>query len=219
MTIHVRAGITDLLTVNPGLAAQWHSARNGDLRPTQVTVSSGRKVWWLCAEGHEWAAPICRRSQGRGCPVCAGKVAVPGVNDLATLNPTLAAEWNPAKNGDLLPSQVTAGSGKKVWWLCGACGHEWAAAISNRSRGRGCPVCKNRATTRQWTGLGSMEPALAAQWHPALNDGLTPAEVTRYSSKKVWWLCPDCGREWQASVANRSRGTGCPARHRPPQTV
>lgn len=34
---------------------------------------------------------------------------------LATVNPKLAAEWHPTKNGDLSPDQVTAGSGKKVW--------------------------------------------------------------------------------------------------------
>ncbi len=44
-----------------------------------------------------------------------------GQNDLATVNPNLAAEWHPSKNGSLLPSQTTAGSNKKVWWL-GKCG-------------------------------------------------------------------------------------------------
>ena len=52
-----------------------------------------------------------------------------GLNDLATVNPDLAAEWHPTKNAPLLPSQVTGGSSKKVWWL-GKCGHEWEAVIS-----------------------------------------------------------------------------------------
>ena len=51
-----------------------------------------------------------------------------GQNDLATVNPNLAAEWHPSKNGSLLPSQTTAGSNKKVWWL-GKCGHEWEREI------------------------------------------------------------------------------------------
>ncbi len=37
-----------------------------------------------------------------------------GVNDLAATFPELAAQWHPDKNGDLLPSMVTAGSNKKV---------------------------------------------------------------------------------------------------------
>lgn len=63
-----------------------------------------------------------------------------GQNDLATVNPNLAVEWHPSKNGSLLPSQITAGSNKKVWWL-GKCGHEWEAAIYSRAAGKGCPYC------------------------------------------------------------------------------
>lgn len=53
---------------------------------------------------------------------------VTGLNDLATVNPDLAAEWHPAKNAPLLPSQVAAGTKKKVWWKCHL-GHEWEAAF------------------------------------------------------------------------------------------
>ena len=34
-----------------------------------------------------------------------------GVNDLATTHPKLAVEWHPTKNGELKPSDVSAGSG------------------------------------------------------------------------------------------------------------
>ena len=51
-----------------------------------------------------------------------------GLNDLATVNLDLAAEWHPTKNSSLLPSQVTAGSSKKVWWL-GKGGHELGLVV------------------------------------------------------------------------------------------
>ena len=35
---------------------------------------------------------------------------------MLTRNPQLANEWNYEKNGDMLPSNVTVFSGKKVWW-------------------------------------------------------------------------------------------------------
>ena len=71
--------------------------------------------------------------------------AIPGKTDLATVNPTLAAQWHPTLNGDLLPSQVAPRSHKKVWWRCPTCGHEWTAMIANRSRGTGCPQCDLRS--------------------------------------------------------------------------
>jgi hypothetical protein len=35
-------------------------------------------------------------------------------------------------------SQLTAGSGRRCWWRCRSCGHEWEAAVANRVRGSGC---------------------------------------------------------------------------------
>ena len=63
-----------------------------------------------------------------------------GYNDLETLNPTLAKEWNYEKNSGLKPEDVMPNSSKKVWWKCQN-GHEWQATINNRSNGRGCPKC------------------------------------------------------------------------------
>lgn len=41
------------------------------------------------------------------------------------------------------------------------------------------------------------------------NSGLTPADITPNSNKKVWWQCKK-GHEWQARIADRNRGRGCP---------
>ena len=38
---------------------------------------------------------------------------IPGRNDLATVNPALAAQWDYESNGDLNPTIVSAGSSKK----------------------------------------------------------------------------------------------------------
>ena len=70
------------------------------------------------------------------------KKLIVGTNDLQTVNTNLALEWHPINNGELLPSMVTSGSSKKVWWK-GKCGHEWYALISSRSDGHGCPYCKD----------------------------------------------------------------------------
>ncbi len=37
---------------------------------------------------------------------------------LAEVNPALAKEWHPTKNGDLTPFDFAAKSNKKVWWKC-----------------------------------------------------------------------------------------------------
>ena len=60
------------------------------------------------------------------------------------------------------------------------------------------------------TDLGTICPELIKEWHPTKNGELTPWDVTAHCSKKVWWVCSACGHEWEAYVANRSKGHGCP---------
>jgi very-short-patch-repair endonuclease len=132
-----------LLSLNQALAAEWNYEKNGVLLPEHVTSNSSKKVWWKCSDDHEWQATIQSRNNGKGCPFCSGRVVISGVNDLQTLNPALAQEWNFEKNGDISPSSVKSNSGKKVWWKC-AYGHEWQATVAKRNAGSGCPHCHNK---------------------------------------------------------------------------
>jgi hypothetical protein len=70
-----------------------------------------------------------------------------GINDLATVNPELAKEWHPTKNGDLTPDMVNVDSNRKVWWQLPYddpktgehFDFEWEATVANRNKGMGCP--------------------------------------------------------------------------------
>ena len=202
-----RASLAD---ADPRLAAQWHPTRNGGLRPSAFSPRSRRRVWWLGPCGHEWETSVYNRAQGRGCPYCAGRKVLAGFNDLATKDPELAAQWHPEKNGSLEPSDVVAGSGRKVWWK-GSCGHEWEATVSNRAR-TGCPYCAGRKVLEGFNDLATTHPLLAAQWHPEKNGSLEPSGVAKGSRREVWWRCPACGCEWKACVADRVAGrAGCPS--------
>jgi hypothetical protein len=183
----VLVGYNDLNTVNPALAAQWHPILNQDVTPYDVTVSSQRKVWWICSLSHEWEAKVSSRTVGNGCPYCSGNSVLRGFNDLATANPTLAAEWHPRKNGTITPQDVTAGSRKSVWWIC-ALSHEWEAAVSSRSKGSGCSICDGKRVQIGFNDLMTLNPTLAAQWHPTKNGMITPSNVTVSSGKRVWWI-------------------------------
>ena len=206
----VLRGFNDLETVQPDLAAQWHREKNGALRPDQVTCGSHRKVWWRCDRGHVWQALISARTGGCGCPVCANRTLLPGVNDLQTLNPALAAQWHPEKNGSLTPSQILTGSRRKVWWQCSR-NHAWQASVASRyGHGTGCPVCAGKLVLMGENDLATLFPEIAAQWDPLRNGSLTPEGVTPFSNRRAWWLC-EKGHRWQAAIACRtSSGSGCP---------
>lgn len=204
-------GVNDLAALHPELAAQWHPSKNGALRPGDLLPGTRRKVWWQCEKGHEWQAAIAARAAGSGCPVCANKAVLPGVNDLASRYPAIAARWHETKNAPLTPRNVTPFSNRSVWWRC-PLGHEYKAPVSHRTmRGGGCPYCSGHRVLSGFNDLATLEPAIAAQWHDALNSPLTPDMVTVGSKRKVWWRC-EKGHSWQSVIYSRTgaRRCGCP---------
>lgn len=129
----------NLQVTHPEIAKRWHPTKNGDLKPTDVRRHSTIEVWWICEHGHEHKTKVSYKQDS--CPICTSQYLHID-NCLATVNPELAKEWHPTKNGELTPYDVTGFSPRKVWWKCSECGHEWDALVSNRGRGRGCPNCR-----------------------------------------------------------------------------
>lgn len=129
----VLTGYNDLETLFPGIATEWHPYKNAELKPSSITAYSKKKVWWLCSRGHSYEQTVERRTRrGSACYYCSGHKVLKGFNDLASVNPSLSVEWHPSKNAPLTPYEVTAGSGKRVWWLC-PIGHEYQATIHDRN--------------------------------------------------------------------------------------
>ena len=197
-----------LAVLYPHLASEWHPTKNKPLTPEAVMPNAHDNVWWQCNRGHEWEAAIYSRVNGNGCPYCSNQKVLAGFNDLVTVNPQLANSWHPTKNLPLTPNMVTAGSNKKVWWICEK-GHEWEASINSRRNGVGCPICTNKKVLKGYNDLATVEPSLVEEWHPTKNLPLTPYMFTKSSGEKIWWQCSK-GHEWQTRIVNRSRGSGCP---------
>lgn len=136
---------------NPLLEKEWDYDKN-EGKPSDYTYGSGKKAHWKCSTcGHSWYAQISSRAKGAGCPACAGNVVVKGKNDLLTVRPDLALEWDYEKNKDVKPEDVAYSSGKKYWWRCNA-GHEsYYSTLSHRVSGTGCPLCGNRKITEKFS--------------------------------------------------------------------
>lgn len=98
----------------PNVSKEWHPTKNGELKPSDVTYGSKKRVWWVCSEGHEWETVVSQRTNKKatGCPYCSGK-KVNNENSFKGKYPELVKEWHPTKNGDLLPNNFTSGSKKE----------------------------------------------------------------------------------------------------------
>lgn len=205
-----------MLLAEHEVSASWHPSKN-KLSLEELTTQSGRRVWWVCSKGHEWECRIADRIQaknkaGTDCPYCAGRKVWVGYNDFASLHPVIASEWHPTKNSDFTPSDFTAGSHMKAWWICKN-DHEWQTSIKHRT-GRlktGCVYCAGNLVSTGFNDLLTINPTLSAEWHPTKNDGLYPNKVLPNSHRKVWWL-GRCDHEWFAAISSRNRNSnaGCP---------
>ena len=127
----VLAGFNDLQSYYPDIAAEAYK-----WDPTTVTSAANQKKDWKCKEGHIYSSAVNNRTNGKGCPFCAGRQVLKGFNDLQTKFPDLAAEafgWD--------PTTITSGSGRKLKWEC-SFGHIYCATVGSRTNiGSGCPVC------------------------------------------------------------------------------
>jgi hypothetical protein len=209
-----RTGSKYWLDGYPELVLEWDADLNGDVRPSDLSAGSGRRVWWSCSRGpdHRWRAKPNNRTRGSGCPFCANR-RVSVTNNLANQFPAIAAEWHGENNGSLQPSEVVATSSRVAWWHCRRDPrHVWRVSVRDRTRDlSSCPFCSNDRVCGS-NSLEATQPQVAAEWHPSRNESLRSDQVTPGSAKRVWWQCHACGHEWRASVSNRvSRASGCPA--------
>ena len=195
---------------NKDLMREWNWEKNKDLDLNKITLGYRAKVWWKCEKGHEWDAVIYPRLKGVGCPYCAGKKPIKGLNDFATLHPEMLKEWDYEENEriGIKPEEMLNGSQRKVNWICSK-GHKYNRSIYDRLNGRGnCPYCSNRIVKRGINDLATTNPELIKEWDFEKNK-INPEEIATKYNKKVWWKC-EKGHSWNALIYPRTKGVGCP---------
>jgi hypothetical protein len=198
----VISGDNDFATIYPDLAREWHPENN--LSPNEVTAVSGRKVKWLCPNGHTYSKVIANRTKhGQGCHYCSGRKTLSGYNDLKSTHPHLIQMWDDPKD----MREYVYGSGYEASWKC-ASGHSFKRVLHHMVKSSTCPVCTGKAVLYGYNDLTTTHPEIAEEW---ADEKLGPKEVTAGSNKIVQWKCKN-GHKWKTSVNNRTkkRPTGCP---------
>lgn len=212
-------GENDLETANPEVAKTLHPTLNGNITARDITANSHKKLWWICEHGHVWEAMVANRNKGTGCPVCAGKIVITGVNDFGSKHLELVPEWDEKKNKGISPFEVAEYSNRKFHWkkmlrspITGRMRvARWEDTIAHRVQGRGCPYESGQKVLRGYNDFPSFaSPEIMAEWDYEKNGELDPYSLTYGSNQKVWWKCKK-GHSWYASIDSRIRKhTGCP---------
>jgi hypothetical protein len=208
----VHAGYNDLATVNPTLASQLDPVLNGTITAQTIAAATHRDLAWRCPRaGHVYWATGSERTQGKqNCGICSGRTIVPGVNDITTTHPTIAAEIHPDYAKGHPPARISAGSEVRPEWLCPTCGRTYKMTAYDRTHGEGCDPCRRARLRASKDNLAVTHPQIAAQWHPSRNNGPGPEEYTHGSNEVVIWLCQTSAAHWYPQRIDRKvAGYGC----------
>lgn len=176
-----------------------------------IARGSDKKIQWRCPTDPRhvwWASPMNRTNAKNptGCSVCNGKTVIPGVNDVATTHPDVAA----LMVDENLRTTLTGSSNKRVELWCGNPTHDhWTAPLSNVARqGTRCPQCSGRRPVLGQSDLATTHPGLVAE----LVDQTLATALKAGSNASVFWQCrvnPD--HTWKTSpYARTTKKTGCP---------
>lgn len=195
----------------PELLAAWADEAN----PSTVMLAGDYTLRrFRCPAGHHpRIAPLTFLRSG--CPSCRGiqtrterLEAVAADPDAHQMNREIASQWHPERNGKLRLETLSPGSRRKVWWRDPDCGHEWQASPTDREKGQRlrCPVCRTILDS-----LAYHFPDVAAEWSPANPLSAWKVRPSGSTAFTPEWICstnPD--HTWNATLASRSVGSGCP---------
>ena len=86
--------------------------------PSEYLPHTDKIANWICRNGHRYSMKISEKTKENpyGCPICSNKKLLVGYNDLKTLFPEVASEWD-YENNDSNPEDHIAGTHKKAYWI------------------------------------------------------------------------------------------------------
>ena len=188
---------------SPDLVSEWHPTKNETLQPHQISYRSGRKVWWQCEHGHEWQASPNVRYTTKGCPICRKNQ-----KKLSLIHPEYESWFDAKKNAPLQYEELLTTSNEPIWWCCDH-GHQRQVTVKSFLKRPYCKTCRELEMNDFKDSLAQCHPELLLEWHPMKNQELSPHYLKATSTQSVWWQC-NRGHEWEAKIAVRSYGAGCP---------
>jgi very-short-patch-repair endonuclease len=194
--------------------------------PEEVTISSGKKIWFDCHVcKHDYdQTPNNKTNQGQGCPYCSNQKLCGNLDCLFCL-PKSCYDYKDiwsVKNVTIegvyiKPETVSISNGKKFWFNCGICNHDYNQTPANKTQRIGCPFCSGHKI------CGSLDCKLclkkschvyADTWSieniTIYGVYIKPETVAISSNKKYLFSCHTCNHIYKQPPTSKTQGIGCP---------
>jgi len=171
---------------------------------------------FTCENGHEFEflPPVTLTGKTTAatftptCGRCTVRRVRSGINDLETMSPVAATQFDVYRNGGLTAADVAVSSSTSCWWLCEH-GHSHEVSPSKKTLPTyKCPVCSNRLIRAGVNCLLTTHPEIAAMWAEGWTEHRSPSVLSAGSSDLATWRCKDghifTARPWELTSGKRS---------------
>ena len=197
-------GLNSLVDVNPDLAKMISP---NDVHGAKKIKRSTVLHLWRCPDcGGDYKASTHDIENGYDCPYCNGRMLLKGYNSLMDVNPEIGKMISPlnTKTADEIIHSVN----NTYLWRCPDCGGDYKATTVEMLNGHTCPYCNDRLPLKGFNTLQDKNPELARLVSP-LNQKKA-YEIIHSTATHHIWRCPDCGRDYNATVIDMENGYDCP---------
>ena len=196
-----------------------------ELKPENVSKNSRNSFWFFCDSCiHIFLRPLNKIYEDKEhCSYCVKPSKLLCTDDcMSCYDKSFASHpksklWSD-KNGDIRPREVLKSSGKKYWFKCAKCNHDFDCSPANIQK-RDCPFCssppKKLCTKDDCTlcyGKSFASHPESKSWSDK-NGDIRPRDVFRSSGEKRWLKCDTCNHDFEIGLDNitcQARPRWCP---------
>ena len=223
-------------TKNDKLKIDCWSDRNGIITPIELAKSTHKKYWFDCDTcPHDFESALCKITTGRWCPYCckpSRKICLDSDCEFCfnksfasfdgkTENDKLKVDCWSDRNGIITPIELAKLTGKKFWFDCDTCPHDFESALSDITNGTWCPYCTNKKRCLDNDCKYCFNKSFASFDGKTENDKLKidcwsdrnklkPRDITKETHKKFWFDCDTCPHDFESRVQHITGGSWCP---------
>ena len=178
-----------------------------EVKPFQISKGSDKKYYFNCDKcNHEFLqSPNSITTNNIWCAYCNSYKLCDNAECKICFDKSFASHEKSAfwsDKNELLARQVCKSSGKKYWFKCVECNHDFISILSNITKGQWCNFCSNNNLCENIDCKMCFDKSFASHEKSTFwsdKNELKPRQVIKKTTKKYWFDCDKCNHTFITS--------------------
>jgi very-short-patch-repair endonuclease len=201
----------------------WDNQLNIDIKPRNITKSSGKSYYFNCEYGHQFLQKINYIHNGKWCKLCCNSKRLcknetcEKCINASFINNEKTKYWNYELNNNLNPRNIFNNNNNKFWFFCELCNHNFQISPLHINEGKWCSycygdlLCGNSNIECNYCYEKSFASSDKSNfWITEKNNNLMPIQIRKNSGKKYWFKCNNCPHIFKKILSDITGSHWCP---------